>query len=141
MPQSLPDFSTNGNAADPMGLHQLERFGQRLVGGHGDRVHDHPAFEALHLAHRRRLFLDGEVAVKHADPAELRERDRHVRLGHGVHRRRQDRDIERDLAGKKGAGVRLARQDGRFERLQQNVVERQSERDFSGVVELGHIGP
>ena len=29
----------------------------------------------------------------------------------------------------------------RFERLQQDVVERQSERNFSGVGELGHIGP
>ena len=29
----------------------------------------------------------------------------------------------------------------RFERLQKDVVERQSERNVSGVVELGHIGP
>ena len=42
------------------------------VGRHGDRVDDHPALEALHLAHGVGLFLDGQVAVEHADPAELR---------------------------------------------------------------------
>ena len=37
--------------------------------------------------------------------------------------------------------VGLARQDGGFERLQEDVVERQSERDFGGIVVVGHIGP
>ena len=79
--------------------------------------------------------------MEHADPAELRQRNRHVGFGHRVHRRRQDRDVERDFAGEEGLGVRLARQNRGFERLQEHVVERQSERDISGVVELGHIGP
>ena len=39
------------------------------------------------------------------------------------------------------AGVGLAWQDRGFERLQEDVVERQSERNFRGVVEVGHIGP
>ena len=42
-----------------------------------------------------------QVAVKHADPAELRHGDRHVGFGHRVHRRGQDRDVERDFAGQR----------------------------------------
>ena len=141
MPHELARFLDDRDAADPVRLHQLERVGERLVGRHGDRIDHHSAFEALDLAHRGRLLLDAEIAVEHADAAELRQRDRHVRLGHRVHRRGQDRDVERDFAGQEGARVRLARQHGGFERLQQDVVERQSERNVSGVVELGHIGP
>ena len=106
MPHELARFLDDRNAADPVRLHQLERFGERLVGRHGDRIDHHPALEPLHLAHRGRLLLDVEVAVKHADPAELRERDRHVGLGHRVHRRGQDRDVERDFAGQEGARCR-----------------------------------
>ena len=58
MPTQLARFLDDRDAADPVGLHQLQRFGQRLVGRHGDRVDDHPAFEALDRADRRRLLLD-----------------------------------------------------------------------------------
>jgi hypothetical protein len=49
--------------------------------------------------------------------------------------------MQRDFAGQLRARVRLAGEDGRFERLQKNVVERQSERDLRDFSELGHIGP
>src|SRR5205085_10921739 len=58
-----------------------------------------------------------------------------------VHRRRQHRYVQLNLAGEEGARVGLARQDRGFERLKEHVVERQSERNISGVGELGHIGP
>ncbi len=112
-----------------------------MVRSHGDRIDDHAAFEALDLPDRACLFLDAEVAVKHTDAAQLRHGDCHVGLGHRVHRRREDRDVKRDLAGEECARVRLARKNGRFERLQEHVVERQSEGNVSGVGELGHIGP
>src|SRR3546814_8440023 len=69
------------------------------------------------------LLVDRQIAVEHADPAKLRHHDRHIRLGDGIHRRGQDRDVERDLAAEAGAGIGLARQHARFRRLQQNVVE------------------
>ena len=79
--------------------------------------------------------------MKHADAAQLRQGDRHVGFGDRVHCRRQQRNVERDFAGELGAGVGLARQDRGFKRLEEYVVERQSERDFGGIVVWGHIGP
>jgi len=79
--------------------------------------------------------------VEDSDPAELRKRNRHVCFGDGIHRRGQDRNVERDLAGEEGASVGLAGQDRGFERLQEDVVERQAEGNFRGVAELSHIGP
>ena len=58
-----------------------------------------------------------------------------------VYRRGQDRDVERNFAGQEGTRVGLARKHGRFERLQENVVERQSERNIRALVGVGHIGP
>ena len=46
------------DAADAVGLHQLQRFGERLVRRHGDRIDDHAAFEALDRADRGGLLLD-----------------------------------------------------------------------------------
>ena len=83
----LARFFDHWNAADPVRLHQLERVRERLVGAHGDRVDHHSALEPFYLPNRRRLLLDSEVAVEDADAAELREGDRHVGLGHRVHRR------------------------------------------------------
>ena len=143
--RELARLLDDGNAADPVGLHQLERFGQRLLRSHGDRVDDHAAFEALDLADRDRLLFEAEVAMQHADAAELGQSDRHVGFGHRVHRGGQDRNVERDTAAKQGPRVGLARQDRGFERLQQDVVERQPQRDFErdirGGIGRGHIGP
>ena len=124
-----------------MRLHQLQSIRERLLRSHCDRIYHHPAFEALDLPHRACLLLDAEIAMEHADPAQLRHGNCHVGLGHRVHRRGQDRDVEGDFAGQKGARVGLARQDGRFERLKQHVVEREAKRNVSGIGELGHIGP
>ncbi len=121
------------NAGNAVLRHQLEHVGERLVGGHRDRVDDHAALEALDRPHRRRLLLDVEIAVEDADAAELRHRDRHLGLGHRIHRRGDDRDVEADLSGDARAHVRLARQHRRFGRGQQHVVEGQAERDFHGV--------
>ena len=56
-----------------------------------------PRFEALDLAHLGRLRLRAEVLVDDADAAFLRDGDREARLGDGVHRRGNERDVELDL--------------------------------------------
>ena len=141
MPHSLPDFSTIGMPLMRLAFISSSASARVWSGVMVIGLTTIPLSKRLTCADRGRLLLDVEVAVEHADPAELRQRDRHVGLGHRVHRRGQDRDVERDLAGQAGPGVGLARQHARFERLQQDVVERQAERNVSGVVELGHIGP
>ena len=72
----------------------------------GDRVHHHAGFEFLHLPHLRGLLVRLQVAVDDADAAGLRHGDRHLGLGHGVHGRGDDRDVERDLAGDAACGYR-----------------------------------
>ena len=62
-------------------------------GRHGDRVHDHARLRALDLVDLGRLGLDRHVLVDEAEPALLGQGDREVGLGHGVHRRRDDRDL------------------------------------------------
>jgi hypothetical protein len=127
MPTSRP--LGDRNAGNPVPRHQLERVGQSLVGRHRDRVDHHAALEALDRPHRRRLLLDREIAVQHPHPAQLRHDDRHVGLGHRVHRRGQDRDAEPYLPGDPGAGIGLARQHRRFAGLQQHVVEGEAQAD------------
>ena len=69
------------------------------VGAAGNRVCHHTRFGAFHPVHMRRLILNGEVAVDHAQPAQARNSDRHLRVGDGIHRRRDKRDVEADFPG------------------------------------------
>ena len=69
------------------------------------RVGDHPALAALDLLHLGRLVGDREVAVDHADAALAGHRDGHARLGDLVHRRRDEGDRQRDVAGERGRRV------------------------------------
>jgi hypothetical protein len=64
--------------------------------------------------------------VEDSQPALTRERDRQARLGDGVHRSRDDRDLERDAAGETGCGRDLVRQHGRLGRHQEDIVEGQT---------------
>ncbi len=137
----LARFLDDRNSADPMMLHELESLGKRLIGSHRDRIDHHSAFKSFHLSDGERLFLDGEISVKDPNSAKLSKSDGHVGFGHGVHRRRQNWNVERNFAGEIGLGLRLTWKDRRLKRLQEDVVERQSERNMRNLVELGHIGP
>ncbi len=95
------------NAGNAVVLHQGQRVGERRVRMNGDRVHHHAGFEFLDLAHLGCLHRRIEIAVNDADAAGLRHGDRHVRFGHRIHGRSDDRDIERDAARDCGADVRL----------------------------------
>ena len=55
-----------------------------------------PGLGALDLVDLGDLVLDRQVPVDDADPTLPRQRDRQARLGDGVHRRGDDRDLERD---------------------------------------------
>ena len=115
-----------------MALHQRLRVGERRVGRDRDRVDHHAAFVALDRAHRRHLFLDRQIAVEHADTAQLRHHDRHVGLGHRVHRGGQDGDVERNLARHLRPRVGHARQHLGFGGQEEHVVEGKAEANFHG---------
>ena len=74
-----------------------------------DRVQDHPALAALHPVHFRRLLVNGHVLVDDADPALPRDRHRHLRFRHRVHRGGQQRDRERQRVGELRVQPGLAR--------------------------------
>ena len=99
----------HGNAGDRSATHEGERVGERCVRKDGDRIDHHAAFEALDLAHLFRLIRGLEVTVDDADPARFRHGDRQSRLGDGVHRGRDDRQIEANRPSELRSDIRCAR--------------------------------
>jgi hypothetical protein len=91
----------------------------------GDRVGDHAALVLLDLAHLVGLLLDRQVLVQDAETALLGDGDRQPRLGDGVHRRRDQRDAEANLAGQLGGQADVPGQHAGVVREEQDVVERQ----------------
>ncbi len=92
------------------------------VARHADRgAHAHAG--GLALLDLIGLRVDGEVAMQHAHPTEPAERDGHARFRDGVHRGREDRDVERELAREEAAGRDLAGADVAAGRDEEDVVE------------------
>ncbi len=87
---------------DAVGAGQLPQLG--YGGGllDGDGVLDHAALEFLDLAHLLGLLGDGHALVDDADAALLGHCDRQAKLGHRIHGRRHQRDIQVDTAGEPG---------------------------------------
>ena len=75
------------DARNPVFQHQRLRIGKRRIWRDRDRVDDHARFIPLHLTHSCRLFLNRQIAMQHADPAQLGHHDRHARFCNGIHRR------------------------------------------------------
>ena len=98
-----------GDVVRARDVHDLADRGMRA---HGDRVADHAGLELLHQPHFRGLAFDGHVLVDDADTAALRHGDGEPRLGHGIHGRRHQWNVEVDRAGQPGRSIDIARQDG-----------------------------
>ena len=114
------------NAADVVRPHQLERFRDAGAGTQRHRLDDHPRLAALHLVDLGDLVVDREVAMDDPDPALARERDREARLRHGVHRRRDERDLERDRTRHPRRGRDVVREDVGLRGNEEDIVERQA---------------
>ena len=122
----------HGDPGDPLRRHQIQRVGQRRFRPERDRVDHDAGLELLDLLDLARLRRDVEIAMDHAQPAVLSHGDRETGLGHGVHRRRDQRHAELDLAGEPGAHVDFGGQNFRSGGLEQDVVEGQgfADHDF-----------
>ena len=95
----------------------------------------HAAFSRAVKAAKRKDAMPLMMLAQAA--AHLGHDDRHVGLGHGVHRRGDHRDVERDLAGQAGAGVGLGGDYLALGRAQQIIVEGEAEGD----VDISHCAP
>ena len=120
----------NRNAGDPVLLHRRLRFCQRRIRCDRDRIDHHAGFKSLYLAHRSCLLGNGEVAVQNANAAHLRHDDRHVRLRHRIHGRREDRNIQADELRQSGFRIGLARHDLGRGGPQQDIIESESQPNF-----------
>ncbi len=101
---------------------------ERRVRADRDRVGDDPGLGPLDQVDLVGLVLDRQVAVQHAEAALAGHRDRHPRLGDGVHRGADQRHPERDPAGQPGGGVDVGGREVGLAGQQQDVVVGQAER-------------
>ena len=121
-PDEAPVVVDHGGTGDPVVGAEPFHVGERVVGVAGHRVGDHPRFGAFDQVDLGGLVLDREVAVQDSGPALPSDRHGHPRLGHGVHRRGDQRDAQGDIAGETGGRVRLARLEIRVRGYQQDIV-------------------
>ena len=79
--------------------------------------------EALDARHFASLVGGTQVLVDDADAALLRHRDCETGFGHGVHRGRQQRNVQRDIPGQFGSQGRVGREDVGVGRDEQHIIE------------------
>ena len=85
-PDELPPVGGDRHPGDVVLIHHVAGPGHRRRGGEGDGVEDDPVGAPLDLVDLLRLPLDGEILVDHPQAPLLGQRDRHLALGHRVHR-------------------------------------------------------
>ena len=81
----------HGDTADVVFGHDAQRVAHGLVGRDGHRRVDHAILGALDRGHLLGLLFDGHILVYHADTTFTSNGNRHLRFGHGVHGRRNER--------------------------------------------------
>jgi hypothetical protein len=129
-PEQLAARANNRERAEPEPLlfDHREHIADRRVGTDFDRLLDQSVDVVLHPAHLAELLPLRHVAMNQAEPAGERHRDRHRRLGDGVHIRADDRQLQRQALVQRGRELRLARQDFRVKRRERDVVVSQRDR-------------
>jgi hypothetical protein len=94
----------------------------------GDRLVHHPGLGTFHHVDLARLILRRQVAMDDPQATLAGHGHRHPGLGNGVHRRADQWHLQRDAFGNPRACVHLRRYDLTLGRLEQHVVEGESER-------------
>ena len=120
----MPWPSTTGKRAEGKALlrNQLQHLADQLLGRHFDRLLDQAVDVVLHAADLGKLLPLGHVVMDQPQPAVERHRDGHARLGHRVHVRGDDRDVQVQTLRQGRVELRVAGQDFRVKRRQRDVV-------------------
>src|SRR6185312_8161079 len=116
----------NRHAGNIVRAHDLHHLADRGFRPDRDRIADHASLELLHEAHFGGLLLDRHVLVDDADAAGLRHGDGEPCFGNRVHRGRDDRNVQTDVARELRGQADIARQDIRVRGDERNVVEGES---------------
>ncbi len=111
------------HTGDVVLVSQFDQFGNGSAGVDGDRVTDHTGFEFLDLADFGGLLLDGHVLVDDAHATFLRHGNRQTGFGDGIHRSRQQRDVQFDTTGQTGLETHVLGQDLGVSGHQENVIK------------------
>ena len=90
------------------------------------RVLDHATLVLLDASHLAGLLRGRHVLVDDAEPSRLRHGDGEARLGDGIHRGRDERDVEDQLTGEAGAEPGLSGQDVREGGDEEHIVKGQA---------------
>ena len=122
----------NRHAGDFIAAHDFEGVANHLVGTDGDGVDNHAALRALYLVDFAGLVGDGQIAVHDADAALLGHGNGHARLGYGVHGGRDQRRIQRDIAGQLGLRADLHGHHVAQGRDEQHIIEGKGFRQVFG---------
>ena len=88
---------------------QTQHVAHRHIRRDSDGILDHAAFKTFDLGDLGSLCLSRHILVDDADAAFLRQSDCQARLGDGIHRRGQQRNVQIDVAGKLRAQTDIAR--------------------------------
>ena len=132
-----PTAIDDRHAGDVARPRELEHFTDGGVGADRERFFDDPGLELLHLRDLCRLLFQGQVLVDDADAAELRHRNGEAGLGHGVHRRRNNRQVQTQAVCEPGGEGDVLGQDGRVRGDERDIVVRER---FSLDAEHGRSG-
>ena len=113
------------HARDVVLAGELDHFADARARGHRDGVGDDAALELLDGADLPRLFPHGHVLVDDADSAGLRDTDREPRLGHGIHGRGHEGNVQTDLSGELRANLGIAGENLGVTGDEEHIVERE----------------
>ncbi|EXI75355.1 MAG: hypothetical protein AW07_01256 [Candidatus Accumulibacter sp. SK-11] len=119
------------HAGDPVQAGQGENVAYRHRRRDGDRILQDARFEALDAGDFGGLCLWLEVLVHDADAAFLGQGNRQTTFGDRVHRRRNQRQVEADVARQARSQCDIAWHDRRVGGQEKHVVERQRPLDYT----------
>ena len=89
----------------------------------GDRILDDPGFVFFNDMDLLRLLLEGHVLVNHTNAAFLGNRNRQPGFGHGIHRRRHQGRIDRQIPRQSRFQAYFVGQNFRVGRLEGDIVD------------------
>ena len=115
----------NRHPRDVMLPGQLDHVADARPRGYGDGIRDDATLVLLDNPHLSRLLAGGHVLVDDADTARLRDADCQPSLGHGIHGRGHERNVQPDLAGETRTDFGVAGKNLGVAGNQEYVVERE----------------